>query len=491
MAITLYFCILIANIKNFKMRKLVGRKHETKLLNELKFTGKSEFVAMYGRRRVGKTFLIRSTFNDRFTFHATAIANVKLATQLDSFYATLKKYDLDYEFAKANNWFDAFKDLAQLIERSKDERKIIFLDELPWFDTHGSKFIPALENFWNSWASFRDDVLLLVCGSAASWIINKLINHRGGLHNRLTKSIKLLPFTLSECEEFLLDKQIHFQRYDITQIYMSIGGIPFYWEFIKQEFSVMQNIEALCFSKDGQLTREFDNLYHSLFKNADKHMQIIEALATKSKGLTRDEIVNLSKLPNGGGLTRLLVELEESGFIRKYVPFQKKYRQSLYQGVDFFSNFYMKFMKDVDLENTNWQAMLDHPKYRAWSGYAFEQVCLSHVLEIKKALSIAGIVSANYSWRSQKLDTNVQIDLLIDRRDNVVTICEMKYSINAFEIDKAYSTALRNKIGVFQQETKTRKSVNLLLVTTFGLKQNMYSRGLAQNEVTMDDLFLG
>jgi hypothetical protein len=446
---------------------------------------------MYGRRRVGKTFLIRSVYKDAFTFQATAIANVNLKIQLANFYQVLQKYEPGQKYKKASNWFDAFNDLSIFLEKSKDKKKIIFLDELPWFDTPNSKFIQALEHFWNSWASYRDDVLLVVCGSAASWIIHKLINHRGGLHNRLTKTIKLLPFTLHECDQFLQAKKIHFDKYSLIQLYMRLGGIPYYWDEVRQEGSAMQNIESLCFSKDGLLTREFANLYHSLFKNAEKHMSIIEALSSKGKGLTRQEIVAASKLPNGGGLTRLLVELEESGFIRKYVPFQKKYRRSLYQGVDFFSNFYLKFMKDVDLENTNWQAMLDHPKYRAWSGYAFEQVCLSHVLEIKKALSIAGIVSANYSWRSQKLDTNVQIDLLIDRRDNVVTICEMKYSINAFEIDKAYSAALRNKIGVFQQETKTRKSVNLLLVTTFGLKQNIHSLGLAQSEVMMDDLFVG
>jgi len=298
-----------------------------------------------------------------------------------------------------------------------------------------------------------------------------------------------MPFTLKEWGLFLQEKNIYFDKYSITQLYKCLGGIPYYWDEVKPAYSAIQNIQEVCFSKDGLLKGEFVNLYSSLFKNFEKHISIIEALSPKNKGLTREEILSVAKLPNGGSFSRILNELEESGFIRKYTPFEKKNRQSLYQLVDFFSNFYIKFMRDTDIENYNWVAMTDHPQYRAWSGYAFEQVCLYHLSEIKKALGISGVLTSVYSWRSSKSDENVQIDLLIDRRDNVSNLCEIKFSINPYEIDKESNAKLRNKIGVFKAETKTRKSVFLTMITTYGIKKNMYSSGLAQNEITMEALF--
>jgi uncharacterized protein len=471
------------------MRKIIGREEEIKVLQKTFQSNKSEFIAVYGRRRVGKTFLIRSAFEDNFTFYITGSANVSLNRQLSNFYNVLQKKDASTTYKQANDWFQAFDDLGNFIEKSSEKKKVIFIDELPWFDTQKSGFIQALEYFWNSWASLRDDIILVVCGSAAAWMINKLINNRGGLHNRTTKRIKVVPFKLRECESFLADKNIVLAKYQIIQLYMALGGIPFYWDEVISGKSAMQNIEQICFTRNGLLRDEFDNLYRSLFKDYDKHLAIVEALSQKSKGLTRDEILKIAKLNNGGSLTRLLKELEESGFIRKYNPFGKKTREGTYQLIDNFTNFYLKFMQNSEIEGFSWISMIDSPQYRAWSGYSFEQVCLYHLAEIKKALGVSSVITTTSSWRSKKSETGVQIDLVIDRRDNVINICEIKYSINPFEIDKKYNLDLSNKIGIFKDETKTRKAIFLTMITTFGVKENIHSLGLIQNSITMDELF--
>lgn len=466
---------------------IIGRKNELESLKKLSNSDKSEFIALYGRRRIGKTFLIREAFNGIFDFYVTGMANANMRDQLSNFNFALKKYDTSaQEKAPAVNWISAFMQLTEVLEASHSKRKIVFVDELPWFDTATSGFISALEYFWNSWASARKDILLIVCGSAASWMINKLIKNTGGLYNRITFRMKLEPFTLNECELFLKSRKAVYDRYQIIQLYMVLGGVPFYLDQVDVSLSAAQNIDKLCFNANGLLTSEFDVLFRSLFNNADKHISIIEALSKKAKGLTRDELITNTKLPNAGSTTKILKELEESGFIRKYISFGKKVQNSLYQLADFYSFFYLKFLKDNSLLDENiWINGLDDPKHRAWSGYAFEQVCLAHIRHIKKALGIIGVQTVTSSW----LGNNAQIDLVIDRRDRVINICEMKFSINDFTIDKKYAGELRNKISSFRESTDTRKATFLTMVTTFGLTKNEYSTSLVQNVVTMDKLF--
>jgi len=472
------------------MKLFIGRTEELSDLKSLLTSNRSEFVAIYGRRRVGKTFLVRSAFYQQFAFEVTALGNATLNQQLNNFYVALQKVHPLIENNPATDWFTAFQQLIGYIENLKSKRKIIFFDELPWFDTHGSGFIQSLEHFWNSWASARDDIILVVCGSAASWMLNKLINNQGGLHNRVTRRIKLAPFTLGECEKFLESKQSVLDRYQMIQLYMVFGGIPFYWDEVAPGKSAVQNINDICFTDNGLLRNEFPNLFRSLFKNYQKHEDIINALAKKAKGLTREEIMKSTGLPNAGSTTRILVELEESGFIRRYIPFEKKRRNSLYQLIDSYSLFYLRFIKNAILRNqNNWDTSIDNPTYRAWSGYAFELVCLLHHKQIKHALGISGVQTSVSSWRSMSKKQGAQIDLIIDRRDQVINLCEMKYSINPFVIGKKYAEELRNKIGIFKQETGTRKSVFLTMITTFGLQTNSHTASLVQNDLTMEVLF--
>ncbi len=473
------------------MKHFIGRKKEQKRLEEKKESYRSEFIAVYGRRRVGKTMLIRKTFNNNFTFQITAIANVDKQQQLLNFVTTLRRYDksaLNKPIPK--NWFSAFQQLIDYLEKVTTEKKVIFLDELPWFDNQKSYFIQSLEHFWNSWAATRDDIILIVCGSAASWMINKLINNRGGLHNRVTERILVEPFNLKETEQLLSIKNPAIDRYQILQLYMVMGGIPYYLEAVRGNQSAAQNIERICFAKDGLLRTEFDNLYRALFKNFNKHLAVVRAISTKSKGLTRKEIIALTKLPESGVTTKVLDELEKSGFIRKYLPFNKRVRGGLFQLVDFYTLFFLRFIeKSNPLDENTWINAIDNPTQRAWSGYAFEQICLYHTQQIKKALSILGVLTKTSTWQSKQKRNGAQIDLVIDRRDHVINLCEMKFSITPYTITKSYADKLMQKISIFREETNTTKALHLTMITTKGLKQNNWSRNIVQNDFSMEILF--
>ncbi len=469
------------------MEHLIGREKEIKKLNQYKDSRKSEFIAVYGRRRVGKTYLIREVFEDQFAFQLTGLANVNMGDQLGQFHAALMRYsDQDFEARPAKNWMTAFQQLIELLEKIDTKgKKVIFLDELPWLDTPKSKFLIGLEHFWNSWASARRDILLIVCGSAASWMIKNLLNNRGGLHNRTTGRIKLEPFTLAETEAFLSYKQTVFDRYQITLFYMVFGGIPYYLDHIEPGLSASQNINALCFERNALLRNEYENLYISLFNRSERHTAIVEALSQKKKGLTKGEISKMTHLSNGGGLTRILQELEESSFIRHYRSFGKKGKHTLYQLIDPYSLFYLNFIQKSSPDDEYfWVNAHDTSMYKAWSGYAFEMVCLHHIPQIKMALGISGIQTSVSSWYNE----HAQIDLVIDRKDQVVNLCEMKFSIDSFTISKQYADNLRNKIGTFKATTKTRKAIFLTLITTYGVAANKHAY-LAQNTVSMEELF--
>lgn len=472
------------------MNIIVGRHREKEMIQKAIDSDKSEFISIYGRRRVGKTFLIRKFFNNNFFFQASGIANIEMPQQLINFNNELQKINNNSRLPVADDWFSSFQQLSQLILRSRKTTKVIFIDELPWFDTAQSNFVAAIEHFWNSFASARKDIVLIVCGSAASWMINKIINNHGGLHNRVTRRIKLEPFTLGECKDFLLAKNIKADNYHIARLFLAFGGIPFYWDEVEKGLSADQNIQNICFSPNGLLRSEFDNLFPSLFSNSDKHLLIVKALATKAKGLRRDEIIKLTGLANAGSTTRILTELEQSGFIRKYNTFGKKERFSLFQLVDFYTLFYLKYIKKSPKNTDNyWVNSFDSPKFRAWSGYAFELLSLVHIKQIKIALGISGIESTAFSWRSKNAENGVQIDLVIDRKDQVINLCEMKFSIGEYSISKTYASNLRNKLGTFRTETKTRKSVMLTMVTVDGVRHNEHSLGLIHNEILLEDLF--
>ncbi|MEZ4688040.1 MAG: ATP-binding protein [Bacteroidia bacterium] len=473
------------------MKKLIGREKELEKLQRALSSNKSEFVALFGRRRVGKTFLVRSFFKNSFSFHLTGLANANTAQQLTNFFtAILRQTSLQIQDAP-KNWFQAFQILIDLLEADqRSGKKVVFLDELPWLDTPRSDFIMALEHFWNSWASTRDDILLVTCGSAASWMINNLINNHGGLHNRVTQRIRVEPFSLAETELLLIENGCRLDHYQIIQLYMVMGGIPFYLEQVVPGKSAAQNIEEMCFSKDGLLVSEFDNLFNSLFRSAENYEKIIQLLATKEKGMTRSELASGKELSSGGRLSKYLKELEESGFISRFPVFGKKKRDFVYRLTDFYSLFYLKFIqKNTNYSQGFWLSGLDLPERRVWSGRAYEQVCMTHIPQIKRALGISAVLTEHSTWQGKSSGQGAQIDLLIDRRDRVINICEIKFSMNPFTITNSYSENLRNKLGVFREVSQTRKSLFLTFITTFGIKENIHSNSLVQNSVTMEAFF--
>jgi AAA+ ATPase superfamily predicted ATPase len=469
---------------------MVGRKKEQQLLHELALSGESEFVVVYGRRRVGKTFLIRETFGNEFFFTYTGIANVNAEQQRTEFTKSLREKGWTPKGGGAetlSTWFDAFDALQSLIIKQKSkERLVIFIDEMPWMDNKKSDFVSALEHFWNGWASGQKNIMLIACGSAASWITKKIFRNKGGLYNRVTRQIALEPFTLAECSEYYASKGIAMNTQDIIESYMIFGGIPYYLRLFEKRYSLSLNVDRICFEKAAPLRDEFGRLMDTLFDNPAKHIQILETLNKKKQGLTREIISCLIDFGNGGNLTRILLDLEECGFIRKIKPFGSKKNNTLYYLADPFVAFYLTFIRNAESENF-WSSYLDNAGHRAWSGFAFEQVCLAHINQIKKALGISGIHTNSVSWISRGNGKGAQIDLVIDRADKVINICEIKFAKGPFEIDRSYEAALREKIEIFRNTTKTLKALHLTMITTYGVKPGKYA-GIVQSEVTMDEL---
>ena len=465
------------------MMSIIGRKLEIEELNGILATNKSEFLVVYGRRRVGKTYLIRQYFKNTFSFYSTGLADEKTSVQLANFNAALRQNLYYQEGLDAQNWMEAFRNLIQVLEASPDEKKVIFIDELPWMDTKDSGLIAAIDFFWNSWASARTDIKLIVCGSSASWMIDNLLKNTKGLYNRVTNRIKLKPFTLKETKEYLTSMGGDFDHYQIIELYMALGGIPFYLNFVKPQESASQNINRLFFSEQAKLKDEYQLLFASLFKNFQKHITIINALAQKKKGLFKSEIISLSKLKDGGTLTTILKELEASDFIRKYNMPGQKVRNIIYQLTDNFTLFHHHFIEKSNDSNF-WLNSINTPSYHAWAGNAFETVCLLHSQEIKKALGISGVQTNTYAWSNEKS----QIDLIFDRKDNVINLLEIKFTHSPFAITKDYQAKLLNKITEFRASYKTNKAVWLVMLTTFGLA-SANNTGLVHDSLEMDLLF--
>ena len=468
---------------------IIGREDERRELNSYFRSGRPEFLVVYGRRRVGKTFLIREHFNGDFFFSHTGLANAGVNVQLAEFNKSLRRARGD-DHKQAVDWFDAFDCLRQHIEQSDSERKLIFIDELPWMDNHKSFLLPALEHFWNGWASGRTDVFLIVCGSATSWVISKLLMDKGGFYGRITGRLHVKPFTLKECEAFYSDSGIVYSRYQMAEAYMIFGGIPYYLSLMKKDLGLSQNVDRLLFREDGALRGEYELLYKSLFRNAEGHMAVMETLATKKAGLSRDEVLRGSKLSDGGGFTRILRELEQSGFIRRYSGYGKKSRDALYQLTDPFTLFYLRFIKNSGPTSVPyWSSYTDDGSHRAWTGYAFEQVALAHIDQIKKKLQIGGVLTKQYVWRSTTANPGVQIDLIIDRNDGVINLCEIKYCNDEYEIDASYARQLQRRVEVFRRETGTKSALHTTFITTYGLVRNEHAAQV-QSEIVMADLFV-
>ena len=451
---------------------------------------RSEFVVVYGRRRIGKTFLVRRFFKDNYAFSFVGKHEMGREQQLTEFAKELMCYSHSTFVPQLKNWTEAFDALQRLLETYNiPGKKVVFFDEMPWMDTPKSDFVSALENFWNGWANMRDDIVLVACGSATSWMVDKLLHNQGGLFNRITQKIYLRPFKLREMEQYLDEKHFGWNRYQIAQCYMILGGIPFYLTLLNPKLSLLSNIDELFFADAHAMLRtEYNELYSTLFKRPDNYLAVIRMLTERKEGFTRKEISEKTKL-GGAALSKILSDLEQCDFIFSYARYGNAKNNAIYRIKDFYTLFYYKYVNGIDTKDSlRWTHLSSTPQVSSWQGFSFELLCLLHLDEIKKALGIDRILNDASAWRSRQPEQNTQIDLVIERADHNINLCEMKFSSGMYAIDKGYEQKLRERMSIFQAETMTRCSTRITLVTTYGVLQNKHS-GIVNDEVLLDDLF--
>ena len=473
--------------------KIIGRVEERRRLEDCMLADAAQLVIVYGRRRIGKTFLVNEYFSHEFAFKLTGAYGQNRAFQLRNFSAELARKQ-GVRTVVPKDWIEAFEQLREYLESlPKDKKQVVFFDEMPWLDTQKPDFLPAFEWFWNDWGSTQAQLMFIVCGSATAWMVDNLANNKGGLFNRQTCRIYLKPFTLCETEEYLESKEIHWSRYDIAECYMIMGGVPYYLSLLSNRLSFSHNIDNLFFRKNGELWDEFDHLYRTLFSNSDQYIKVVEALSEKRGGLSRNELIEKIKNPANGTLTMILKNLVSSGFVRVSCYYGRKKKDALYQLADYYSAFYFRYIREqYGRDEHFWSNSIDNPSRRAWAGLTFEQLCKDHIPQIKHGLGISGVLTEESVWYTRGDEESgipgAQIDLIIERRDRVIHLCEMKYSVSEYIIDKDYDAALRNKLDAFRRLTDCNKTLQITMITTFGVKRNKYS-SIAQSQLTLDDLF--
>ena len=452
-------------------------------MTRLKESNQAEFVALYGRRRVGKTWLVRSYFQDQFTFYATGIARGNRKEQLHNIYKSICKYSKKTP-EQPKDWYETFDLLKTVIKQSRQRRKVVFLDELPWMDSQKSEFLKAIDLFWNSWGCMQQNLLFIVCGSAASWMVKNIIRDKGGLHNRLTCHLHLNPFTLAETKTYLHSQGIRWSEEMIAECYMIMGGIPYYLHLLDRSMGLAQNVDRLFFAPNALLKDEFDTLYKSLFKKSEEYVKIISALSKRRGGYTREEIVQATGLANGGGLTRRLDELEQCNFIRKYSPLKGK--MPIYQLIDFYSFFYLHFLNGTrNYDRDAWMHLQASPRHNTWLGLSFERLCFAHIYEIQKALGITGVATKTYAL----LTDSAQMDMVIERADKVTSLCEMKYTSKPYAMTKQEADKLRHREEELKECLPTQKQVLVSLVSNRQPKKNELYNNIISKHITIDYLF--
>ena len=471
---------------------LVGREKEKEELLLAKESETSEFVAVYGRRRIGKTFLVRETFDYHFFFQHAGIYGAKKADQLYSFAGSLKDAGMSVPVIP-KTWLEAFELLKDLIRQSQEKKKILFIDELSWMDTPKSDLLAAMENFWNGWASGRKDIVLIICSSVTSWMMKKVIHNKGGLYHRLTRRILLEPFTLYECECYASCAGLGFSRLQILEAYMILGGVPYYWTLLQKKYSLAQNVDFLFFDRNAVLKDEFDHLFASLFRYPEDYQKIVRALSKHLSGMTRSALLSETKIDGSGHFSEKLRELEECGFIRSYEPFRNRKKECLYQVMDPYTVFHYHFLEKKATDTHYWSNQMGTPKLNTWNGLAFERVCLLHVDQIRRALGISGVITTVCSWvcaaDEKKGLQGSQIDLLLVRGDHVINLLEMKYTDHPYVLTKKDYESLQKKKNDFYLAENPASSVHVTMVTPFGLAKNTLAAEI-QSQVTMEDLFV-
>lgn len=474
--------------------QFIGRKYELEVMRQLYDKDEAVLMAVYGRRRVGKTYLVKYFLNEQYDFFFTGMHKTSTAVQLSVFHDTLERYSVK-NLPAFRTWFQAFDALKEYLSELKKERITVFLDEIPWMDVAKSNFLPAFSNFWNTWASTQKGLKVIACGSATTWMLDKFVGDRGGFYGRSNRSIYIAPFSLYETELFLKMKGVIWDRRQTTEAYMIMGGIPYYLDMLNPSLPLRTNIDDLFFREKAPLRQEYDFLFRSLFKDSRIYHQVVELLAREASGMTLEQMKQALKQPDSGGFSTVIKNLSKCDFIRSYLSFGKKEREVMYQLTDLYTLFYLRFVKAGNGQDEHFWSNISERKHDAWAGYAFEMVCLHHIPQIKQRLGISGIETNVFSWITKPMTDKsgtqwrgAQIDMLMERADNIINVCEMKYVGAKYVIEDSYAEHLRERKAVFRHHTKTKASLHQTFITTYGVSHNNnYSE--VQSEVLLDDLF--
>ncbi|NSX83050.1 AAA family ATPase [Wolbachia endosymbiont of Atemnus politus] len=490
---------------NYMNELIIGREKETAILESKLLSKSAEFIAVYGRRRVGKTYLIKQFFSKHadVLFEQTGLNNGTMQEQLAIFTQSLSNtFYKGARMALPKNWMDALQQLTLAIDNThENEQVVLFFDELPWLATKKSGFLKALEYFWNTRWTYRKKLILIVCGSAASWMLENLIYSKGGLHNRITTKIPLQPFNLRETKEYLRYLEVNLNRQQILQVYMAMGGIPHYLKEVSKGLSAAQNINVICFQEDGLLFDEFDMLFHSLYEEPETYLNIIRAIAKKPKGISRKELIKVTKVAEGGRLTTRLRSLEEAGFIGGFLPLSKAKRGVYYRIIDEYVLFYLTWIEPfkevtkraIISDAHYWELAIKKPAWQTWTGQTFEAVCFKHANVIRRKLNVEhiAVICGDWQYHPEKnsKESGAQIDLVFDREDGCTMLCEIKYSDKPYAVTKEFVEQLKRKETVYREKAKSKKQIFWVLIAANGAFENQYLKDTIYHVITLEDLF--
>lgn len=481
---------------------IIGREEELATISRLYTSERSEFLALYGRRRVGKSFLIEEAMENKFTFMTVGLF-IKVdkddaekvesyrQQQLRHFYSSLLEYGLPEEGNPApTNWLDAMNLLKKLLLSKRSRRKVVFIDELPWLaGPQSSELVSELGFFWNQWARKRKDILLIVCGSATSWMIDNVIREYEGLYGRVTETIALKPFTLAECERYWEKRGFHLSRYEVALTYMVIGGVPYYMDSFRPDRTMADNINTIYFNKD-KARQEFKDVYAGLYSSSEVYINVIRQLGKRFYGMSRTELLEALDKKGGGNFSDVLENLIDSGIIRSYTLYGSPRKQTVYQLMDFFTLFYLRFCENTDF--TSWRSVQRSKPFYSWAGNSFELLVVEHIQQLADALRIKEYATP-FSWSGDTPDGDeAQIDLVIPATaERADYICEMKFSEGKYILKEEDADDITRHIEALKNSSihKLSHSIYVVLVTSFGVTESKH-RSHLNDIVTLDSLFV-
>ena len=469
---------------------IIGRREEIRELEKCEKSKKSELVCVYGRRRVGKTYLVEQSFANLFAFRATGVESGNTRTQLKSFYQRLVEAG-DTERRVPQDWFEAFSRLerilaAENIRRSIHGKRIVFFDEFPWFATPRSDFLEAFGEFWNRCGTAQGDFLFIICGSATSWIIKNILEDTGSLYNRVTSQIFLRPFSLRETELYMESRVFGWSRRQIVECQMIFGGLPYFFDLLNPDESLTWNINALIFKPHALLRHESKKLLEATLKKSPAYNDILKCLSSHYYGMQKNACFASLDISQGT-FSRAVEDLIKCGYVHESVDRYSKGHPLRLQLIDPFLLFHYNFLEKGYSETTRFEDFKsDTGRYNNWRGHAFEILCMYHIDHIKNALGISGVRTNSYAWVSEK--NEAQIDLVLDRDDGIVNICEEKYTDTAFAVSAEYEERLLKKMDIYRAETKTKKALKIVMICTENLAGTANTEHITR-VLTLDDLF--